>query len=375
MIRFVTLRVVPLSRGRSCLAAILLTWVATLAVNAACGAEFQLRQQCQSRAGVVTLGDVADVFGVDPRQTERLAAVELFPAPPAGQQRFARIREIQDALLARGLNLTEHRFSGASQVMIGTAAGLNDAEKSTTPVDMKRAIRLVRDAIVRYLQQEGAPRDATELEFPLTEAQARVVIKSNARLTLAGGRAPWVGTQRLQVTATSPDAAAQFPLDVRVSTPPQVPVAVKPLPRGALVRPEDVVLTSSIPANEQGDSLRSLEEIVGRETTRAIAEGHPFERNALRSPVMVRRGDVVTVYARSAGIRVRTLARARDEGGVGDLIAVESLQDRKAYFARVSGAHEVEVYARATQATDSSPESGVANRAAVTAARAGTIRR
>jgi len=195
------------------------------------------------------------------------------------------------------------------------------------------------------------------------------------RVAIAGGQAPGTGVQRFQVTATSNEAAAEFSLDIRISTPPKVAVAAKALPRGTLVRPEDVVLTSSIPTSEQGDALRSLEEIVGRETTRAISEGRMFERTALRSPVMVRRGDVVTVFAHSAGIRVRTLARARDEGGVGDLISVESLQDRKAYFARVSGAHEVEVYARAAQAAETAGEPGMLNRASATAGRTGTFRR
>ena len=355
-------------------ALLVISWATVPAFRETCGAEIQLRPQCQSRGAVITLGDVADVFGVDPRQAERLGSVELFPTPPAGQPRFIRVREIQDILLARGLNLAEHRFSGANQVMIGSVVEAK-ADKSG-PVDMKRAVRLVRDGIVRYLQQEGAPREANELEFQLTDAQARSVLKSSSRMAFAGGRGPWTGAQKIEVTATSIEETVQFVLDVQVSTPPQVVVAAKGLPRGAIVRPEDLVLTSTIPASEQGDAIRSLEEVVGRETTRAIAEGHMLDRSVLRSPVMVRRGDVVTVFARSAGIRVRTLARARDEGGVGDLISVESLQDRKAYFARVSGAHEVEVYAHAAQAVDSTvQEQGMASRAAVTASRATTIRR
>jgi flagella basal body P-ring formation protein FlgA len=374
MILAVVCHVVRRQRRLTAGALLVISWAAVSACREASGAEFQLRPQCQSRGGVITLGDVADVFGVDPRQAERLAGVELLPAPPAGQSRFVRVREIQDILLARGLNLAEHRFSGANQVMIG---GVVEAKADRSgPVDMKRAVRVVREGIVRYLQEEGAPREATELEFQLTDAQARSVLKSSSRVAFSGGRSPWTGAQKIHVTATSIEETVPFVLDVEVSTPPQVVVAAKGLPRGVIVRPEDVVLTSAIPASEQGDAIRSLDEVVGRETTRAVAEGRMFDRSVLRSPVMVRRGDVVTVFARSAGIRVRTLARARDEGGVGDLISVESLQERKAYFARVSGAHEVEVYAHATQAVDSvAQDQGMASRAAATVSRATTIRR
>ena len=61
------------------------------------------------------------------------------------------------------------------------------------------------------------------------------------------------------------------------------------------------------------------------------------------------RGDVVTVYAQSGAVRIRTNARSRDEGSIGELVAVESLLNRSTYYARVSGIREVEVYARPPQ--------------------------
>ena len=90
--------------------------------------------------------------------------------------------------------------------------------------------------------------------------------------------------------------------------------------------------------------------MIGKETTRAIAAGKPLTHDAVRPQLLVRRGEVVTVYARAAGIRIRTMARARDDGGEGELVAVETLTDRSTFFARVSGIREVEVYARAPRA-------------------------
>ena len=42
-------------------------------------------------------------------------------------------------------------------------------------------------------------------------------------------------------------------------------------------------------------------------------------------------------------MQVRTTARAREDGSQGDLITVESLTERKPFFARVCGPQEVEV--------------------------------
>jgi flagella basal body P-ring formation protein FlgA len=121
------------------------------------------------------------------------------------------------------------------------------------------------------------------------------------------------------------------------------------LPRGTVLREGDVEIQHD-PAVESGPGLfHTLEEVIGRETTRSIAAGKPVSADDLRSPLIVHRGDVVTVHANTAGIRIRTNARARDDGSQGDLVAVESLLDHSTYYARVSGIREVEVYARATR--------------------------
>ena len=59
---------------------------------------------------------------------------------------------------------------------------------------------------------------------------------------------------------------------------------------------------------------------------------------------MIRRNEILTVKARVGGVCVSTDARARSDGSLGEVIQVESLQDRKSYYARVSGSREAEVY-------------------------------
>ena len=118
--------------------------------------------------------------------------------------------------------------------------------------------------------------------------------------------------------------------------------------RGAVIHQSDVEMAHA--AADGGGDFHAFADVVGKETTRAIAAGKPLTQDAVRPQVLVRRGEVVSVYARAAGIRIRTMARARDDGGDGELVAVETLTDRSTFFARVSGIREVEVYARAPRA-------------------------
>ena len=83
-------------------------------------AEIQLRPTAQPVGKSVRLSDVAVVYRTDRRQAETLGAIELFAAPRAGSSRTWHIRDIQNALARQGVNLTAHRFSGSSRVVVGT---------------------------------------------------------------------------------------------------------------------------------------------------------------------------------------------------------------------------------------------------------------
>jgi len=313
------------------------------------GAELRLRAECRARGSLVTLGDVAEILAPRQEAADALAAVELFPAPPRGEQRTVRLREIQDLLLMRGVNLVEHRFSGSNRVVVvGHEREKNTAgQRPVSATAAERAKRQVAEAVVRYLREHVSEDEAWTVEVALDDSQVRGVSTAGRRISVRGGSQPWVGTQRFDVTVDAPEGPVSFSVDARVSVPPAVVIAARSLPRGTLIGVSDVRLERGRPMDELLDGFQSLEEVLGQETTQVIGAGSIVKRASIRPPLLVRRGQIVTVYARSSGIWVRTTARARDDGSLGDLIAVESLEDRRTYFARVSGIEEVEVYARA----------------------------
>ncbi len=57
----------------------------------------------------------------------------------------------------------------------------------------------------------------------------------------------------------------------------------------------------------------------------------------------MKRGSVVTVNVQAPGVKLRTTARAREDGSKGDKITVESLLDRKSYLAKVTAVDQVDV--------------------------------
>jgi flagella basal body P-ring formation protein FlgA len=167
-------------------------------------------------------------------------------------------------------------------------------------------------------------------------------------IQVTGGNAPWTGAQRFDVAVNGSAGPAHASIEAHVRIVLPVVVALRTLGRGEVIREGDVELRQ-VAADKQAGTMHTLNEAVGHELLRAVGTGVPVTTDTLRPPLAVHRGEVVTVLARAGGVRIRTNARARDEGSVGELVAVESLLNRSTYYTRVTGNREVEVYARPPQ--------------------------
>jgi flagella basal body P-ring formation protein FlgA len=319
-------------------------------------AELHLRSECRSQGPVVTLGDVAEVIAADSSQAKALAALELFPAPPPGGKRFLSPREIQDLLLARNVSLLEHRLSGASQVVVLGGDGASEPADSQPPsaAIVRRAQERVSEAVTQYLRQQVSEAEPWTVDVTLQDDQARLLAVPVRKMSVRGGTPPWLGVQRFEITTDSADGPGRFEVDAEVTLTPAVVVAARSLPRGAVIRAGDVRLQQGpedgVVIEATSEAFHAIDEVLGKQTTQTVPAGKVLDRGSIREPILVCRGEVITVYARSAGVCVRTTARAREDGSLGDVIQVESMLDRAAYLARVCGIQEVEVYARPPQA-------------------------
>jgi len=340
------------SAARTCVITLAAIGVAFFGPAAVRAAELQLRRECRCSGPVVTLGDVAEVLAADSAQAEVLAAVELFPTPPSGRKRFLQVRQLQDLLLARGVDLLEHRISGASQVAVLRAEEEPETvEGEALPASVVEKVeRRVSQAMVRYLQTHVSAAEPWSVDVKLSAPQTQSIASSESELSVDGGTPPWLGIQRFEVAVLSPDGPVRFDVDAEVTLASQRVVAARSLARDAIIRATDVRLEPGGAIEAGPDCFHSIDDVVGKQTKHAIPKDKVLDGGSIRQPLLVRRGEVITVYARSAGIRVRSTAKAREDGSLGDLIQVESLVDRAAYFARVSGIQEVEVYARPAQA-------------------------
>jgi flagella basal body P-ring formation protein FlgA len=278
-----------------------------------------------------------------------------------GTERYLRVREVQDALERHGVSLADHVFSGSSVVTIRSDTKTEPVkrESRTSASERKRAIDAVRQAVKSYLHQHASADEDWQVDVELDEEQLRSMAAAGQPVSVSGGNAPWTGKQRFTLQLNGEAGAQKLTVEAEVNAPPAVVVAVRALPRGAVIQASDVQLVRSSAPLGNAERLARLEDVLGKETTQAVAAGKPLDRQAFRDPLLVKRGEVVTVYARSSGVQVKTQARARDNGSLGELVTVESLLDRKSYLAHVSGIQEAEVYARAASARQDEPSQAI----------------
>lgn len=328
--------------------AIVLFAAAALLAGAVEAAEVRLKGQARTKTGVVLLGDVAEVFAAEAWQTEQLKAIELGPAPATGGKRFIKSREVQDALWMRGINLSSHQISGADRIEVtgpGEAVGSDKPAFRPSTTQRERAEKTVAELVARYLRTQTAGREPFQVTPNLTDDQVDAVLTYGSRLQVAGGMQPWTGKQRFSLEMNDGARSVRFDIDTDIGLPPGVVVAIKNIAPGSIIHAGDVALKPVSSLNASTQPFYSLEDVVGLESTWSIPAGTVLGLKGIRRPQVIRKGDAVTLYARSAGLRVRTTVRAREDGSMGDLITVEALGSREPFYARVTGVQEAEVSA------------------------------
>jgi flagella basal body P-ring formation protein FlgA len=314
-------------------------------------AEIQLRDVCHVSGTLVRLGDIADVYDENAETAKALANTEVCRAPFAGQRRTLTHRQVRDQLSRGGWNLVEHQLSGASQVVVHAnerirlATAALSRSRRVSPIATRSAHQQVENLLLDDLHQQYG-KQQQKVEFQLSENQSRLIRESHENLRLARPLPGGSGKHRVELaTPTKSNPRGNMILAVHVEAPQAVVTARRALPKGKLITRDDIELAYS-KANPTKHSVTRLEDVLGQETTTRLAQGQTVESRHARPRILVRSGSLVTVFARNAGIQVRTTAAARENGARGEVIWVEDIKTRKKYSARVTEVDTVEVLAK-----------------------------
>ena len=252
----------------------------TLAAWSADAAEVRLKSEAACSGAIVRLKDVAEIVSTDENESAALAELQLFPVPSVGKVRNVRRGEIRELLALSDVNLKAVTLSGAEKLIVRRA-----------------------------------------------EAQPSVIPPAIAAV---------IPTAYITPSTKIPRAGETAGVEL-------VPVALRALDKGTILRAGDLELRPAAIAKESGVALLKIEDLVGKELLRPLPAGQPVFKEIVQAPRLVRRNDKVRIRAVAAGVVVSTDGKALDEGGQGDNVLVEDGATKEKLMTRVAGYRVVEI--------------------------------
>jgi flagella basal body P-ring formation protein FlgA len=344
-------------------------WFA-LAVSAQAAVVVRFQPEASPEAGLVRLGDIAEIVADSPADATWLAGLVLAPRPAEGRRTTLELAEIQTRLRALGVDLATVEFGGSSRVIIhGTAlekpALVRPVAKPAVvapranvgEITTRRLHEQVRRAVREYLARQSSGIANCDVVVTLSSGTvAALAAMESGSWEVRGGQAPWTGEQTFTLQGNT-DAGPASPLEIVASvTPwPRVLVLRSPLGKGQVLTADDLEPTPMNPETFGGKKyLVDPRQVVGRQTVRATRAGEPLTDELIKETSLVRRGELVSVACRRGGIVVRKEARANEDGALGQTITLVSADGRQRFVARVVAFHETEIVSG-----DTPTESGV----------------
>ena len=122
---------------------------------------------------------------------------------------------------------------------------------------------------------------------------------------------------------------------MRVVTP------TRDIARGEVIGDGDVVLGSVSSPMLSGNVLTNLGAAMGMEARRPLRAGEVISTTDVRHPVVVTKGQTVTMTFDAPGVSLTAMGRAMAEGGVGDTVVVQNPASYRMISAIVTGAGTV----------------------------------
>lgn len=287
-----------------------------------------LRSQVVTLSDIVTVGDFYSNAG-------DLASAPLFRSPDMGTSGDVQASLVADR--ARAAGLKEAGTDGLRTVVV---------HRGATVFDHSRIDQFVRNAIA----DSEAGTDAKDLEITFYQVPERIVANPAAPEPVQAERIDWTrksGQFSLYVRVAGETGTQTLNITGRAVEMVEVAAVVQPLRRGDIVRQEDLGMVrlprSTVPAN----ALIDASEVVGLAAKANLRPEAPLTRNDFERPLLISRGDKITVTYELPGMILTARAQAMENGAKGDVIDIMNLQSRRIVPGIVSSRGQVRVQSAA----------------------------
>lgn len=281
-----------------------------------------LRPEVVTSSDIVTVGDFylnAGAAGFEP----------LFRSPDLGTS--GRVSAALVAERARAAGLKSAGTDGLAEVTV---------RRDSISFDAQRLSGMIAERLARQEGQISA--DDLEIVFartpqiihadprsadPLRIEQA-LWSRADGRFDIVMSYAGEHGYRRVSLTGVAREMTAIVAL-------------ANPLDKGGIVREQDLI-TMRLPRERvQGRAVTDPQEILGLAARIQQRPGRQLSKADFERPMLIQRGDKVTLIYEISGMKLTTQGQAATAGADGDMIDVVNLQSRRTVRGTVSARGEV----------------------------------
>jgi flagella basal body P-ring formation protein FlgA len=219
----------------------------------------------------------------------------------------------------------------ASSLMLFSAFA--QAAVTSVPVQIEQAARA-------ELERQMAASGLTEpqIEVAVVTARPAPPCSQPVAVEAVDTRSP----QRMRYVARCPDTPGwRYEYVVRARVSAMVAIAAAPVAANEALTDAQVTIERRDISNI-ADPISNPADAVGQMSRRMLRPGDILRSGQLSSPVLVKRGDAVTMVARRDGIEVSMAGEALDAGGKGTVVRVRNAGSGQVVRMRVAGPGTVE---------------------------------
>lgn len=259
-------------------------------------------QAAEPAAEVALLADVVTVGDVFPGVTHDAAYV-LSPAPAYGKTMTlsaSDLKRISDAF-----NLGWQPVSGLTQTSIRRASQDIGTDKISVALQAALAQKL----------------DGQKFEALLAERNMTMHVPENAATDLSVSDLRY-DLARGEFSAMLTAGNEEKPVTGRLIPVTSVPVLKAQLQKGALITAEDLDYVDVRNSDLSANVLVSADQLIGMSPRRGLAALKPIASSDVSSPVVVKKGEIVTMVLKNSEMTLTTQGKALESGAVGETVRI-----------------------------------------------------
>ncbi|MHA6287047.1 flagellar basal body P-ring formation chaperone FlgA [Maricaulis sp. CAU 1757] len=271
-----------------------------------------LRENPVVEGAQITLGDLFDISGDS-------ADVVIARAPAPGSRTALDVGYVRRVAAEHDLDWAN--AAGVRRIAIARASRSVPTDMLT---DLLEGELFAREAAVHEVQLANS---ALNLHAPVDSVGGPHIVSLNFDRRsgmLAAEVAPYEGAEPVRVTG-------------RAYATVDVPVLSRAVAAGQRIRAEDITWMAQRSDRLRPDAVLDPNAIIGLETRRGLRANEPLRGYDLQQPLMVSRGELVTLTFEAPGIQLSVRARALEDAADGELARFVNLQSNRTVEALVDG--------------------------------------